>query len=154
MKAESVASSDLQEEEKATSDLGHERRQQERFACTGPAEAVLDDVAFLFRGTIRNISLTGCYVESSARLMFDRGTAVELRFTLNKEELHLMATIIALRPAVGAGFQFVEVNREMQSRLSGLIRKLANLGADPRATVEVRAAATAEKAPASRDLWR
>jgi len=82
---------------------GAERRERERFPCVGFAEVILDDVAFLFRGSIRDLSLTGCYIQSAARLMLERGSNVELRFTVKNVELRLSGKIMIIRPGDGGG---------------------------------------------------
>jgi hypothetical protein len=133
---------------------GAERRKQERFACSGFAEVVLDDIAFLFRGTIRDLSLTGCYIQSSARLMLDPGTTVELKFSVRTDELLLPARIVIIRPGAGAGFEFFEIQQEMQSRLSSLIYKLANPAAEGAAIEGGGIAKSAPASSSSRDLWR
>ncbi len=139
---------------KHAANLGAERREQERFQCTGFAEVVVEDAAFLFRGSIRDISLNGCYIQSSARLKLARGTTVELRFSaIGSDELTLPARIMIIRPRAGAGFEFVNVDRQKLLRIATLIRKLANPGnADPPAKANC-ALANATQA-SSTELWR
>jgi len=133
---------------------GAERRERERFPCVGFAEVILDDVAFLFRGSIRDLSLTGCYIQSAARLMLERGSNVELRFTVKNVELRLSGKIMIIRPGAGAGFEFLPMAAEMQSRLARLIQKLAN-PALPEGAVPPSQTGDANAANASsRDLWR
>jgi hypothetical protein len=102
-----------------------DRRKQERFVCSGFAEVVVEDAAFLFRGMIKDLSFTGCYIQSSARLELAPGTTVELNFNLKKEELRLPARIAIVRPGAGAGFEFFEMPSEVRSRLASLIYKIA-----------------------------
>jgi hypothetical protein len=132
---------------------GKERRKQERFACKGFAEVVLEEVAFLFRGTIRDLSLTGCYVQSSARLMLDAGAAVELKFSVNRDELLLPARIVAIRHGSGACFEFFDIGRDMQGRLASLISKLANPAYDEPAFAANSATEGRAAGSEARDLW-
>lgn len=134
---------------------GRERRKQERFACSGFAEVVLNDAAFLFRGTILDLSRTGCYIQSRARLMLERGTTVELRFSVQNEELLLPAKIMIIRPGAGAGFEFFEIQPRMLDRLSSLINKLADPTSKGRTAQNQGLGASAGESSTSttRDLW-
>ncbi len=131
---------------------GRERRQQERFECSGFAEVIVENAPFLFRGRIRDLSLTGCYIESSARLILDRGTTVELRFMLNHEELRLAARVMIIRPRAGAGFEFVDLDPELRSRLASLIHNLAN-STIAAGTMAAKAAGGDATGNSSRELW-
>jgi hypothetical protein len=103
---------------------GKERRKQERFACDGVAEVVVDDAAFLFRGNIQNLSLGGCYIQSPARLRLDRGAEADLNFSVNGDFFHARARIMIVRASDGAGFQFLSDDPELQERIARLIQKL------------------------------
>jgi len=101
-----------------------ERRSGKRQVCRGFAEVVQEDAPFLFRGTILELSPSGCYLESSARLMLDPGASVELKFSMNQQELLIPARIVAIRPGEGAGFEFFDVELDLQARLAKLLGKL------------------------------
>jgi hypothetical protein len=130
-----------------------ERRQKERFPCTGFAEVVLEDVAFLFRGSIRDLSVTGCYIQSSARLTLERGTQVDLRFLVRNVELRLSAKIMIVRPGAGAGFEFLPMGAEMRSRLASLIQKLANPNPNEGRLPRGERAEIDADSTSSRELW-
>ena len=132
---------------------GKERRKQKRFVCQGFAEVVLEEVAFLFRGTIRDLSLTGCYIQSSARLALEIGTTVELKFSIERDELLIPARIAAIRYGSGACFEFFEIGREMQNRLASLIFRLANPAVDEQAPAANRAIESGSAARETADLW-
>ena len=133
---------------------GQERRKHGRYTCEGFAEVILEEAAFLFRGTIRDLSLTGCYVQSTARLKLNAGTMVELKFSLNSDQLLLPAQIVAVRPGFGAGFEFLDIDREMRNRLARLIFKLANPMPDEQALAASNPAVSGAAASEARDLWR
>jgi len=138
----------------AESALSHaERREKERFPCVGFAEVILDDFAFLFRGSIRDLSATGCYIQSSARLALPRGTQVELRFLVKSVELRLPARIMIIRAGTGAGFEFLPIEAEMRSRLNNLIARLANPAVSEEALPEAQTSEAREVFSPSRDLW-
>ncbi len=73
--AESKSEADVSAAEQFAHD---NRRRHARYQCRGFAEVIVDNACFLFRGSIRDISQTGCYIESQARLALKRGTEVEL----------------------------------------------------------------------------
>ncbi len=101
-----------------------ERRQQRRYPCDGFAEVVVDDAAFLFRGTIQNLSLSGCYIHSSARLRLDRGAEVYLQFTVEGNYFKAHARLMSVRSGEGAGFEFDLDDEELQGRLKSLLRSV------------------------------
>ena len=103
---------------------GAERRRYKRFPCEGHAEVVCCHPAFLFRGRIRDISLTGCFIETAARLRVERMTEVELRFTTNGHHLRSMARIMVIRPGKGAGFEFLPGDTGAQEPFLQLIETL------------------------------
>ena len=108
---------------------GRERRRQERFECDGFAEVVVDDAAFLFRGAIRDFSLSGCFIKSSARLRLDRGAEVDLRFSVDGNRFNARARLMIVRPGIGAGFEFLPGDPELRNRLLTLITRFG--GATP-----------------------
>ena len=119
----------------------NDRRMQPRFECDGFAEVVVDNAGFLFRGKIRDFSLSGCYICSLAPLNLERGTEVELRFAVAGDYVSTAARIVVVRPGAGAGFAFLAKDPELQDKLARLIRKhdettngresKANADADP-----------------------
>jgi len=101
---------------------GAERRRQIRFSCEGFAEVVVDAAAFLFRGTIQNLSLSGCYIHSPARLRLDRGAEVYLQFTVEGHYFKAHARLMSARSGEGAGFEFDPGDEELQARIKSLLR--------------------------------
>jgi hypothetical protein len=103
---------------------GAERRRHARFDCQGAAEVVVNDAEFLFRGEIRNLSLSGCYVRSRARLRLSREQEVELYFNLGNEQVKCRARVMSLHAGKGAGFEFLSLSDRAQRSIRSLIRKL------------------------------
>ncbi|HVZ83364.1 MAG TPA: PilZ domain-containing protein [Terracidiphilus sp.] len=103
---------------------GPERRRNPRYACSGPVEVGVFDAEFLFRGEVRDLSLTGCYVQTRARLRLRPDTEVELRFSLEGENVRCLARVKSLRPGVGAGFEFQEFDERSKKAILRLIRAL------------------------------
>jgi len=101
-----------------------ERRRHERYAVEGDAEVLLSDGSQIFRGRILDISLSGCFIETRARLRMAVGTPVEMVFRANGVMLRTAATVRALRVGVGAGFLFEGLSSHMRDELQMLIDAL------------------------------
>lgn len=86
---------------------GRERRRSRRFGCEGFAEGFAIETGTVFRGEIRSISKTGCYVKTRARLKLEQLTEVDLLFTLKKRKYRTLARVISVRPGKGVGLEFV-----------------------------------------------
>jgi hypothetical protein len=105
---------------------GRERRRHERFACDGLAEVVVFDPDLLFRGEIRDISLTGCYIVTRARLNLKRFAEVELRFSAGGQRLSSLARVMDVRPGKGVGIEFLPGDPRMDRRFHELIARLSS----------------------------
>ncbi len=105
---------------------GRDRRKHERSDCDGFAEVVIDGASFMFRGRIKDLSPTGCYIETRARLRLEVGTAAELCFTVNDRNFKAVAEVKVTRPGVGVGFEilFLVAESRAPSDLLALIQKL------------------------------
>lgn len=102
-----------------------ERRATARFDCAGSAEVAVLDAGFLFRGRILDISQTGCYIESRARLELRRSTKVELRFMVEGTSFNILARVMQVRPGKGVGFEFSLDSLQIEKSLPDLIQKLS-----------------------------
>jgi len=106
-----------------------ERRRHSRYTVAGEAEVIVAGVQ-LFRGGIRDISLSGCFIETSARPNADVGTRADLVFRADGTLLRVNASFRAFRPRYGAGFLFDDMNRTTRKGLMRLIEALSNPGAE------------------------
>lgn len=102
-----------------------ERRQYPRYAVDAPVEVLVADGSLLFRGRVRDISLTGCYIETEARLRLAQGTPVEMVFRFDDAVFRMVAASRMLRPRKGAGFLFLKMDGRMLAELEALIRELS-----------------------------
>jgi hypothetical protein len=107
---------------------GRERRRHERYAVDGDAEVMVRDGRLLFRGNIVDISLSGCFIETRARLLLEPGTRVQMVFRADRSTLRVTATVRAVRPGTGAGFLFGAMSAYMQAELEGLIAEMQGRG--------------------------
>lgn len=95
---------------------GAERRRHRRFPCNGEAEVVVFRPKSLFRGRVRDISRSGCFIETRARLNLSRMTEVELRFTANGIRVTSLARLMEVQPGRGAGFEFLNGDPRLDER--------------------------------------
>jgi len=103
---------------------GTERRRHQRFACDGFAEVVSFRPELLFRGEVKDISLTGCYIATRARLHLKRFTEIELRFSANGQQMSSLARVMVVRPGKGIGVEFLPGDPRMNKRFRELIEEL------------------------------
>ena len=103
---------------------GRDRRRYERFEFDGFAEVISFHPEVLFRGAVKDISLTGCYVETRARLNLKRFAEIELRFSANGQQLSALARVMDVRPGKGIGVEFIPGDPRMNKRFRDLIEEL------------------------------
>jgi hypothetical protein len=84
-----------------------ERRLSHRVGCKGFADAFVFETGYLFCGEIRDISETGCYIMTSARIQLERLTELDLVFVLNNRKFHTRARVMKIRPKKGVGLEFL-----------------------------------------------
>ena len=103
---------------------GRERRRHERFVCNNMAEVVVSDPELLFRGEVKDISISGCYVATRARLTLQRFAEVELRFSANGYQMTSMARVVEVRPGRGLGVEFLPGDTKMSKRFRDFLEQL------------------------------
>ena len=101
-----------------------DRRRHTRYAVDGDAEVLVADGSQIFRGNILDISLSGCFIETKARLRVPAGAPVEMVFRANGVMLRTAATVRVVRVGKGAGFLFDNLSERMQAELQSLIEAL------------------------------
>jgi hypothetical protein len=104
---------------------GKEHRRRKRFECDGIAETLVIHPESLFRGKIRDISETGCYMMTKAWLNLERLTEVEIRFIVNGRHYHTYAQVMEVRPRKGIGLEFVFQNAETASSFKSLVEMVS-----------------------------
>ena len=101
-----------------------ERGRHKRFACDERAEVIVFGPEILFRGEVKDISMTGCAIATRARLNLQRLSKVELRFSANGQHLSSFARVMEVRLGNGVGFEFLPGDPRMSGRLRELIESL------------------------------
>jgi hypothetical protein len=103
---------------------GSNRRRHERFVCNNLAEVVVSDPELLFRGEVKDISVSGCYVATRARLALKRFAEVELRFSANGQQMTSLARVVEVRPGRGLGVEFLPRDPKMSKRFQDFLEHL------------------------------
>jgi hypothetical protein len=127
---DAVNSAALQVHLAATPTLdGGERRQTRRFRCSGSVEFRVQGNDARMWGTLKDVSLHGCYVEMSAT--FAIGTKVDLILKSCGIRIDASGTIRATYPSLGMGIRFAEIETEQDLQLKQLLGLLAGRSAAP-----------------------
>jgi methyl-accepting chemotaxis protein len=109
--------------------LGYEKRKRERHKLNLPVEIRFEGSNVPLRGSTTDISLDGCYVESSLPLPV--GTSMELQL-LGSELPLISAKAVTSHPQVGNGIQFFDITPEDRDVLAHYIeRQLARKAEEP-----------------------
>ena len=106
------------------SGAGSERRRHKRFPCEGFAEVVAFRAKGLFRGRLKDISESGCFIETSARLNLPRLAEVEIRFTAPGIKLSVLGRVMDVQPGKGAGFEFLPGDPRLDHSFHNMIDRL------------------------------
>ena len=78
-----------------------------------------------FRGEVKDISRTGCYIATRARLNLKRSAEIELRFSVNGQHLSSLARVMEVRPGKGVGIEFLPGDPRMDEQFHELLERLS-----------------------------
>lgn len=110
-----------------TKDQAHaERRRAVRIYCAGFAEGVSIDPSQLFRGEIRNVSETGCFVSLRVPVNLPPGTYVKLRFRMGRAEYNAVARVVESMPTGGIRMHFVSTDPAFTERMRQILNAKPN----------------------------
>ena len=73
-------------------------------------------------GVLTNLSLGGCYVETSVLLL--RGSQMKLTFTVERMTLSIAAEVVRMDMGIGAALKFSDVNQESRTTLQHMLEQL------------------------------
>jgi len=105
-----------------------DRRRSPRFSCTGRAEINrLPSSGALLTGTIRDLSLHGCFVDMP--LPIDCGTRAEIVVRVNAASFRAVGEVRDIRGRSSAALEFVRMSTGGKDSLTGLVTDLARLQA-------------------------
>jgi hypothetical protein len=128
-KAAIVTLQPIRESGKGEDFADRERRLSHRVGCKGFADAFVIETGYLFRGEIRDISETGCYIMTNARIQLERLTEVDLIFVLNNRKYLTRARVMKIRPKKGVGFEFLFSDQAAEKSFKDLNFSLVGLRA-------------------------
>jgi diguanylate cyclase (GGDEF)-like protein/putative nucleotidyltransferase with HDIG domain len=100
------------------------RRLYARMKCRITIELHPDTEAGPIFGNLIDISMGGCYVETSAILT--PGTNLKLIFSIDDGKLHADGTVARIHPGSGIAVQFKELNREDKVRMHRILEFVQN----------------------------
>jgi hypothetical protein len=105
---------------------GRERRRYPRFSCEGRAEVSLPHGGLLVRGRILDVSIAGCFIETSA-INLERGTHVEVFFESRQLRFRVAGNIAVLHPPTGVGISFLHPSIRVAQQIGQLVKELAEI---------------------------
>jgi hypothetical protein len=105
-----------------------DRRRFPRYPCTGAAEILQNGKSWGF-GTVSDISLGGCYIETMHPL--PTGAEAQLRLTIAGVLLEICANVVSSDPMYGMGMNFVVVPTEQWNMLPQIIEKVTEVEPSP-----------------------
>jgi len=104
-----------------------DRRRSVRICCTGFAEGISTAPCRLFRGEIRNISDSGCFISTVASVVLNPGTLVELKFWFAGAAYNALARVVETLPSSGFRMRFVAT----ELTFSDHIRRILSARSEP-----------------------
>jgi len=102
---------------------GKERRRGRRYPCEGFAE--LTHSGFILRGEIRDISQSGCFIQTKARIRLECLAEVDLRFTVSDNRYRTLARVADVRPGKGVALKFLLDEARPEEWLQALVESLS-----------------------------
>lgn len=103
---------------------GLQFRMDERYEVEGDAEVLVTKGEIgttVLRGRILDISSSGCYIQTIARVPIRPGTEVQIVFSIYGTTFRLGAVSRYARAKVGIGFRFFEMPDTMRQRLYAVL---------------------------------
>lgn len=104
--------------------LSANRQRHPRYPCEGHAEVFVPHGALLFQGRIVDLSLSGCFIESS-NLDLERGTRVEVYFVTRQMQVRVAGHIAAVRRKRGAEVAFGSLSARLNRQIGDLVLELS-----------------------------
>jgi hypothetical protein len=119
-----------------------DRRGNDRYPCNGSVSLHAPSFTMPIWGTLRDISASGCYVQSVSVAAKDE--IVSGQFTLNGIQINAVAAVQSSRPTVGMGLQWCDLGWDGEEKLNGILRTLSLNYTETNAS-KVKALAQVEK---------
>jgi diguanylate cyclase (GGDEF)-like protein/putative nucleotidyltransferase with HDIG domain len=110
-------------QQKQTHPLRKNRRNYPRVRGRLTTEIAQDGQERAVLGILTNLSLGGCYVETSALLL--PGSQVKLTFSVEHTSLSMHSEVVRMDMGIGAALKFCEVSHESRVSLQHMLEQLA-----------------------------
>jgi hypothetical protein len=104
-------------------DISGTRRGQQRFHCTGGVEMRRNEAAPPVFGNLRDLSLTGCYVETVSTLPV--GAEILCMLRVHDNVVRGRAQVKTSHHAVGLGLVFMHLSKEDEQKLEVILATLS-----------------------------
>ena len=101
---------------------GQDRRRYPRIKVQVSLEVRTSDDSPPMRLATDEVSLCGCYAETS--FTFELGTKVQITLWLNEQPIRTTAIVATRYPQLGNGFDFINMSPEDRSKLNEFISAL------------------------------
>lgn len=101
-----------------------ERRAQLRLRCKGVAEVVLFPSGEHVPGTLLDLSVAGCCIETDRPLPPVGTSAVEVQLSVNRVVIRLAGTVRNLRRQRRAGIEFVDLPGRKAAQIKEVLEEL------------------------------
>ena len=100
------------------------RRLYRRVRVRITTEITIEGQARTMLGIINNMSINGCYVETSVMLL--AGSRVNLTFMLDQTKVAIQSEVLRMDMGVGAALRFSESTHEVRATLQRILEQLAS----------------------------
>lgn len=101
-----------------------ERRTQPRLRCKGVAEIIVLAVDKRMVGTLLDLSVNGCCIETSVPLPPIESPAVEVVLSVDCFTLRLAGVVRNVRQERRAGIEFIDVTKRKGEQIEELVKEL------------------------------
>jgi len=104
--------------------VGTHFRLDERYEVEGDAEVVVwrdGRGTSVLRGSILDISATGCYIQTRAPIRIKPHTEVDITFSVYQTTFRVEAISRYAKAKVGIGFRFLEMDEDTRDRLHAVL---------------------------------
>jgi hypothetical protein len=105
-----------------------DRRMHPRLHCKGLAAVRYLESDDRLQGTLFDLSVKGCCIETSASLPEAEEPAVEVSLSVNGVQLRLGGVVRNIRRGRRAGIEFTQITSRKAEQITQLVRELAGRG--------------------------
>ena len=113
-----------------------ERRAHPRLRCKGVAEVRVLSVDSNLPGTLLDLSVAGCCIETNSPMPPIENPMVEVQLNVNSDKLRVKGVVRNLRGDCCAGIEFIDVTPRKAEQIKGLVKELLEREFDCRADLQ------------------